>query len=296
MEVLNRKPMEAQEGDPPALESAATPERQAEAEKLGWQPPARFKGDPERFVDAEEYIERGEIVLPIVKKQNKELRDQLAATNVVAAETARALVAANKAIEEIQERHTVDKQKAVELVRKELKAELAQASADGDHAAVAEITEKMTDLSAAAKVEEKPAAKVDDKPAPPVLTEEMKAWNAENPWFGTNKRKTALALGIADDLRSSGETSSGRAFFDKVVEEMEKELGTTKRPPVDKVESGRNGGEEDNQRTRGKSFNSLPADAKAACRAEERNFVGPNKKFKTAAEWHSRYAEIYFQE
>ena len=44
-----------------AVESKADAETQAKAEKLGWIPPERFKGDPERFVDADAYIERGEI-------------------------------------------------------------------------------------------------------------------------------------------------------------------------------------------------------------------------------------------
>ena len=53
------------------VESAAAPEVQAEAEKLGWIPATRYKGDAERFVDADEFIKRGETVLPIVKEQNR---------------------------------------------------------------------------------------------------------------------------------------------------------------------------------------------------------------------------------
>jgi len=36
-----------------AVESVQPPEVQARAEELGWIPPSRFHGDPERFVDAD---------------------------------------------------------------------------------------------------------------------------------------------------------------------------------------------------------------------------------------------------
>ena len=40
----------------PVVESQQPIEVQREAEKMGWIPPTRFKGDPSRFVDADIYI------------------------------------------------------------------------------------------------------------------------------------------------------------------------------------------------------------------------------------------------
>src|SRR3990167_1618834 len=117
----------------PLVESKATSEQQAIAEKRGWIPPTRFKGDPEKFVDAEEYIRRGEEVLPIVKEQNKRLHAELETLRKSAAKTEAALDAAQKAIDQIEERHTVETQKAVEAARKQVKAQLAAASEAGDH-------------------------------------------------------------------------------------------------------------------------------------------------------------------
>ena len=78
----------------PAVESAQPPEVQAQAEKMGWIPPSRFRGDPERFVDADVYIERGETVLPIVKEQNKRLHAEVEGLRAESAKTAAALKAA----------------------------------------------------------------------------------------------------------------------------------------------------------------------------------------------------------
>jgi hypothetical protein len=275
------------------VESAAPPEVQVEAEKMGWIPPSRFKGDPERFIDADAYVERGQTVLPIVKEQNKRLQAELAAVRAQAEATASALKAAQTAIDSIEERHSVETQKAVERARLQVKAQLVAASESGDHEGVAELTDQLTKLNA---VEPEPAKKQPVAPQQFTPPADLAAWNAENPWFGTDKRRTALALGIAQELRESGDASTGRAFFDKVKVELDATLGVKdETPAASKVEGARNGGgEEPAARRGGKSFSSLPADAKAACDADSRKFVGPGKKYKTADEWRSRYAEMYF--
>lgn len=277
------------------LESKADADTQAKAEKMGWIPPARFKGDPERFVDASEFIERGETVLPIVKEQNKRLHAEIETLRANQAATEAALAKATKAIEEIEERHTVATQKAVEQARRDLKAQLAAASEAGDHVAVAELTDRMTQLNTAER--QAPPIRKEDAPAPFVPPPELKAWNEKNPWFGVDKRKTALALGIAQELRDEGETAVGEAFFEKVAAEVEATLGEKRAEPRgDKVEGARNGSERDDRESRKKGYSAMPADAKAACDAEVRNFVGPGKKYKTAADWRARYAEIYFEQ
>ena len=279
----------------PVVESKASPEQQAAAEKIGWIPPTRFKGDVERFVDADEYIKRGETVLPIVKEHNKRLVAETGELKERLAKTEAALTAATKAIEEINERHTVATQKAVETARRELKQQLVAASEAGDHAAIAELTEQMVDLT---KAETKAEGKTIEAPAKPpefVPPPELVEWNKENPWYGKDRRKTALALGIAQELRESGETRTGRAFFDLVTEEMEKTLPSPK-APEDKVEGARNGSAEESRTSGKKSYNHLPADAKAACDADAREFVGPTKKYKDVSQWRARYAELYFQE
>lgn len=275
-----------------ALESAAVPEVQAKAEKLGWIPPARFKGDPTRFIDAEAYLERGATVLPIVKEHNKRLEKEIAGLREHNVKTEAALKAAQDAIDQIEERNSVATQKAVTEAKAQVKRQLAAASEAGDHEAVAELTEQMVDLNATPAPEKKPAAPA--APAAWIPPKDLAEWNTENPWFGTNKRKTALAIAIAQELREAGETVQGRQFFDRVAEEMDKELGVARAEPRnDKVEGARN--VEDESSRRGKSWNSLPADARAACDSDARQFVGKGKKYADLAAWRSRYAEIYFE-
>jgi len=282
------------------VESQATPEVQREAEAMGWIPPSRFRADPERFVDADEYIRRGNEVLPIVREQNKRLHTELDAVKAQSGRIAQALQQAQNAITQMEERHTVATQKAVETARKEVRAQLAAASEAGDHQGVAELTEQLIELREATTAASTPAtpvkqAEVSSQPfvPPPELSE----WNRENLWFGTDKRKTALALAIADDLRSNGETVQGRGFFELVTKELNKELGGTLTPREDKVEGGAGrGGATGSSTPRGKSYAAMPSEARAACDQDSKRFVGPGKKYAKVEEWRNRYAELYFGE
>ena len=131
-----------------------------------------------------------------------------------------ALKAAQDAIAQMEERHTVATQKAVDDARRQVKAQLSAASEAGDYDGMAELTDKLTQLNT---VQAEP--KVAPLPAP-VFTPpaDLIQWNAENPWFGTNKRKTALALGIAQELRESGDMGTGREFYDRVLAEVNKPI------------------------------------------------------------------------
>lgn len=272
------------------IESTAPPEVQKQAEAMGWIPPTRYKGEPERFIDAQEYLERGEQVLPIVRSENRKLREQQSALQQQLNATTAALNAANKAIEEINVRHSVATQKAVERAREELKAELAKASEDGDHARVAEITDKMVELREAAK---EPAAKKEEPAAPEFKpAPELVAWQEANPWFGTDRRKTALAIAIGQELREQG--ISGTAFFEALDEELGGEP-VEKPAPRSKVEGAR-GSESSPGRAQPKSYAALPADAKAACDADARDLVGKGKRFENLDAWRKEYARIYFSE
>lgn len=279
----------------PVIESVAAPEIQAKAEKLGWIPPTRFKGEPERFVDAQEYLDRGEQVLPIVKEHNRRLQGEVEALRSESAATKKALQAATEAIDDLRERHSAETQRAVEAAKTDLKTRLAAASEAGDHAAIAEITGMMIELREANEETPPPPKKKPEEPAPVTIPAFQREWNAENPWYGTDRRRTQLALGIAQELREAGTTLTGRDFLDKVKEELDTMLGD-KREPTSKVEGARSSGNGGGSRgSGGKSFSALPAEAKAACDADAKQFVGKGKRYETLDAWRKRYTEIYFE-
>lgn len=277
------------------VQSAADQETQDKAAAMGWIPPERYKGAPDKFVDADAYIERGETVLPIVKQQLAKERETTAELNRRLQAVEKAAEASRKALEEIELKNSVATQKAIEAAKKEVREELEAAMTAGDHKAAAELTGELAKLESAPPPPEKKEVKTE---APPKveIDQEQKEWNEANPWFGTDRRKTALALAVAQELRESGDKRTGKAFLNSVKAEVEKTFGGAPNP--DKVGGGgRNGSDAEDTSSSSssskKGYNSLPADAKAACDADARQFVGPNKKYKDIASWRQAYADVY---
>lgn len=281
---------------PASIESKAAPEVQQKAESLGWIPPTRFHGEPEKFVDADEFIRRGEEVIPIIRKTNEGLRQELIAAGDRYKALEAKLDAAHLAIEEIQERSAAETARKVEAARAEVKAQLAEAMKEGDHSGAAELTEQLTKLNAA-EAEAQPTKQV-KKEEPPVFTPEpwLVQWNQENDWYGKDRRKTGLFNGIAQELRDQGETRTGKGFLDMVLVEMNKTIGSGE-PQGSKVEGSRNGASGGaGAGPRGKTYADMPAEARAACDADAKRFVGKGKRYETPAAWQKRFAELYFQE
>jgi len=264
---------------------------EAQARVLGWVPAEEFRGDQERWVDAETFVEKGKHIMPILQKNNERLQSEVASVRQQHQELQVALRAAQEAIADMQEQHTVQTQRAVDAAKRELKAQLVAASENGDHQGVADLTEQLVEMQ---KVEA-PAPKITvAQPKLPPIPPEFVEWQAANPWYGTDKRRTALADGIGAELRADASLMHlvGKPFWDRVAAEVDAVMSPKepKAAPVDKVSGARPGG---NAGT-GTSYSDLPAEAKAACDADLRSKVGEGKRYKTPQEWRNKYAELYF--
>ena len=268
-----------------------------EAKTMGWVPKEQFRGSEEDFVDAKEFVDRGRQILPIVQANNQRLVGQVNVLGQKLGSMEEALKAANATIEALEESHGEDVKAQVEAARAELKEQLEAASRDGDHAAVADLTDKMTQLNTAAA----PKGNGEDKgevkpPAPPPIHPDVQAWMTKNADFMADPRRVALANVITVELRQAGETAIGGAFLDKVAEEVDKTLGARKAGSASRVSPGGGG------RGRGvdggggaaKSYADLPAEAKAACDKMSKRLVGPNRAHKDETSWRASYAKQYF--
>lgn len=279
----------------------ATPEQIQEATDMGWQPKDEFPGDPEKWVGAVEYLERGKNLLPIVTATNKRLKGEVSALKGQLTEMQSVVRSNQETIAALETYHAEDVKKKVEQARIDLKAQLAAANREGNHEAVAELTDQMTQLNAA---EESRKAELADeeakRKAAPRQQDYTKhpdfiAWTQEKAtWYGKDVVRTSIANGLTWKMREEGETAVGREFLDKVADRVDAEIaklsGNPPRNP--KVEGGGATG----TRTTGgtKSYSDLPADAKAACDAFEKDLVGKNKPYKTREEWRKKYATDHF--
>ena len=284
------------------IESQASEELQTKARNMGWIGPDKYKGPPEKFIDADAYVERGEQMLPILKANNKRLQEQVNSSTEAIARLNNETMRLKKFVEDQEEAGAVAVQRAREEERSKLKDQLREASREGDHDAVADLTVKLTDLR-----DDPPPKKKEDTTTTTVtnapLDEATKQFSADNPWYGKDgfEDDTALFNGLAIKLRKQGNKATGADFYADVMEAFEEKTGKSKanERPQDKVSGGRNGsgdgGGGTQSRAGGKGYAHLPADAKQACDSEIKNRVGKDKRYKTDAEWRARYASIYFQ-
>jgi hypothetical protein len=66
----------------------------------------------------------------------------------------------------------------------------------------------------------KPVVQPDPEPVVPQVDPKVSAWREANPWFGDNKRMTAMALTIHQELVDSGVDTRSDEYFNRINAEM----------------------------------------------------------------------------
>jgi len=273
-----------------------SPEVLKEALEMGFIPRDQFKGDPDKFIDAESFIERGKSLMPILRKNNETLRGELGQTKAELVRLREKQDSYEESIKALQEFHAEDVKRKIQRAREDAIQELADAREDQDVAREADAIERIAKLE---RVEEVPARRVapkqeDAEPEKDYTKEpDYVAWQSRNPWLGKERVKTSLALGIMYDLREKGESSTGKTFFDKVDVEMERYLNPG--GGVSRVESARHS-EDTSRSSNGRGYADLPREAKDACNKQEKRLVGEGRAFKDVASWRKYYVNKYFED
>lgn len=266
-----------------------------EAKALGWVPEDKFKGKKDKWVNAQEFVERGKSLMPILLANNERLKGELLTRDQKIGTLQSQLDNASVAIERLEKHYSEANKRAVETALVKLKEELKQAREDGDVDAEIEIIGKIEETKTAQRNAEKPE---DKKPAPAKsdLDPELVAWQKENDWYGVDKKKTKAFNRLAEDLREEGLSSNGRQFLDDVSEKFEElygEKAEEEDPPrrPSKVESSAPSRSAGGGKSKG--WADLPKEAKESCLADADALVGPNKRYKDLDSWKAAYAKIY---
>lgn len=271
-----------------------------EAREMGWQPQEKYKGDPGKWVDAQEFVERGEHILPILKANTNKLRSELLTRDQELAKLRTSVEASDKAIKAMRKHYQESQQREREQARSELIQQIKDAKLLGDVDSEVDLMEKLQALHEGVEKGEESETPTETKQGPKTgetqLSPEFLEWKQENPWFENTSnpedmKRTRKLVRIAYDLRDDGDTTQGKAFFEKAVSVLNEREGKGTRSS--KVESG---GVPSGGRTGGRTFDRLPKEAKDICHEDNNMFVGPGKMFKTVKEWEDHYASIYNSE
>lgn len=232
----------------PEAGALAAPEGESQPEALdaedralsmGWTPKAQFKGDPDKWVDAETFVKRGEEFLPFLKANNKRLEKELESVR--------------KDLKTFGEHHKRTEALAYERAMKDLKSELAAATAAGDADAVEKIADDIADLKSDVTGKKTSGATHD--------ADVVETWVAQNEWYRTNDVMAAAAAAIAAKLESQGVTDTAKQLAEvtrQIKAEFPHKFTNPRRSEPGAVEGGGNG-----TRKAGKSRADLPPEARS---------------------------------
>lgn len=273
------------------------PDIETKARNLGWVPQDQWTGDPEHWVDHETFVSRGEQIMPILRKNNEQLQTSVTALKAQLDRMTAAFESSQKSVGELKEFYEEQVKDKVKQVRAELTQELKAARESGDVEREVEIQDELAGLRTSVK-----QAQGETPPTPPTTSAsaqdpEFSAWlsQPENAWYGKDTKKTALALGIGQELRADPANNglTGRAFYDRVAQEVERFFTPTR---VSKVSGGsaEPAGAGSGVGGSGSRYSELPAEAKQHCDKQAVKFVGENKPFKTIGEWRANFSSLYF--
>ena len=262
---------------------------EAKARSMGWAPKERWRGDPEEWVDAAEFLKRGETLIPVLRANNRKLEEQTSSLAAQNRDLATQLEELRNSMNEFTEAQREMMRDRLAQQRTEIRKQLREARDSGDDAAIERLEQTLDEnAEQAAELKETKPAATSTKAKAPAESSDYIAWKAANPWYGgsskEDQRKSALAMQFGREAAAQG--LKGTAFFEYIDAELEQLRPT----PTKKVEGGRppergGGG--------GNDFDALPPEAKAQAKKDAVRFVGPNKVFKTEKEWYAHFAKLY---
>lgn len=233
------------------------------ARAQGWVPKEDFKGDPAKWKDAETFVKHGEDILPVLKERNEHLVKEMQGMKQ---DFNKFVEYAKKAEERAYQRAIAD------LEKREL-----QAVADQDVDAMQALQKERQDLFQ--NTPKLPEVKNEENPL-------MVAFKERNKWYESDPELTAEAdaLGAAFAQRNMAYP----ALLAKVEETMKalhpEKFGNSRREQHPAVEFSNDTGlpKKRNERT----YENLPADAKAACeKFIQRGWVKDKEQYLANYEW-----------
>ena len=206
--------------------SAEGAELEQKATSMGWQPKENWKGNPDNWVDAAEFVKRGETFVPFLQHQRKRLQSDLDAEKQARQRIERELAETRASVEDLKKFSESMAQERQERRKVEIGQELKVAREAGDDVRVAEL---QNDLATAVKKPDPPAPKPNGAPPQPEILPWVKSYVDGDADFFQNTRKVALFNAIAIEKRRAGDArvgeTDGVAFLNEVKDEVNRSLG-----------------------------------------------------------------------
>ena len=216
----------------------------AEAKSEGWRPKDEWKGDPDKWVEAETFVERGEKISGILKSKVDRLEQRLNK--------------AEKANQQFGEYH----KKTIEKERKEYERRIthleslrSEAIDNGDGQTFTKIDREIGSIK----------QNMPSPPEEPYSMDPIEAqWLTSNQWYNSDQNMRAYADGVSDVVASEG--YQGQARLDEITRRT-KETFPDKFGNPNRDREGNTGGGApvDEAPAKKASYKNLDKEGKEAC-------------------------------
>ena len=235
-------------------------ESENEARRMGWVGKEEFKGDPNKWRPADEWLDRGKRILPIVLKENERLQRNLDRVKDQLSEM-------RDSTKELLEFHKKSEERAYERARKEIEAKIEAAAANADAGTVRAEMVKLDNLAKEHQPKAEPKKNEGNEVTEGRLDPVIQDWIRAEEWFQKDKTLNAFAVEAYGNLErdkpgvSKAEllAETKRRTMEKFPEKFGINPERANARTVAEPSSGNAG------RKRGRTFDDLPPEAKAAC-------------------------------
>jgi hypothetical protein len=263
-------------GDAGGGESTA----EADAREMGWVPESEWKGDkkPAKFFSAEEFIERGQTILPIVQKRAKDAEARLEALKKEHEDR----------FAKIERMNQIALAKQRTKLEADFEARMERAVELGDtedyKAAKKEKAAALKELDETAK---EPEEKTQAGALTPTEVAAFSEWRADNKWFQSDRKLTAL---MDAEFAEVSDEMPAASFAQKLEEAKSRVASVFPEKFGEKPSAKRAGAVESGSRIpgggqKGRLADKLPAEAKQAAQTLIRDGIYANTE---------EYAKDYF--
>lgn len=257
------------EHQPEAVETQQPEQSDTEtrARAMGWVPKDQFRGPPENWRDADEFVRRGEEELPILRERNRSMAREHAEMKARIERQEREF---NERVQRQEGMARIALQRQRENIEAQYEAAMRGAVEMGDTQRYDQLT-RDKDLALGhfdRQVYETVTPKHDPyqpEPLPPQVQAEVSVWTQQNPWFTADPVLNQYAQIVHMQLNREKPGMTLRENLEQVARDVRQrfpeKFGTVQQRPT-AVEGSSGNGFSSGGAKRSKGYADLPAEAK----------------------------------
>ena len=240
------------------------------ARRQGWRPKDEYNGPADRWVPAQEFLDRGEREWPILRERVRTMSDRLASTERELIEAKGWVKEQSTVLTELRDMVRTSHKRGYEQAVAELSQRERRAVEEANTAEYDKIQAEKQRLGPppVEKVEQRVEPKVNGTQAPIMPPEDaavVERWIGENPWFNNDPELNAVATSIHGVMRKQNPTESlvdnlGRVK-DRIAQMFPDKFDNPRRQRAAAVSSSAS---PITPKSKHKTVNDLPQDAKEA--------------------------------